>query len=52
VTGGLRQVVPTAVLSGVYNLHNLVEAQDRGLTLFWADDLQRLTDWILSTKQS
>ena len=47
---GLRQVVPTAVLSGVYNLHNLVDAQDRGLILFWAHDLQPLTDWITSTK--
>lgn len=43
---GLRQVVPTAVLSGVYNLHNLVDAQERGLSLFWSHDLKRLTDWI------
>lgn len=47
---GLRQVVPTAVLSGVYNLHNLVDAQERGLTLFWAHDLAPLTDWIQRTK--
>jgi hypothetical protein len=47
---GLRQVVPMAVLSGVYNLHNLVDAQDRGLILFWAHDLQPLTAWITSTK--
>jgi len=26
---GLRQVVPAAVLGGVYNLHNLLEAQDQ-----------------------
>lgn len=43
---GLRQVVPTAVLSGVYKLHNLEDAQERGLTIFWAHDLQPLTDWI------
>jgi hypothetical protein len=49
---GLRQVVPTAVLSGVYKLHNLVDAQDRGLTLFWAHDLKPLTDWITSTQSS
>jgi len=47
---GLRQVVPTVVLSGVYKLHNLLDAQDRGLTLFWAHDLKPLTDWIASTK--
>ena len=45
---GRRQVVPTAVLSGVYKLHNLVDAQDRGLTLFWAHDLAPLTRWIES----
>lgn len=47
---GLRQVVPTAVLSGVYKLHNLLDAQERGLTLFWAHNLKPLTDWISSTK--
>jgi hypothetical protein len=47
---GLRQVVPSAVLSGVYNLHNLLEAQDRGLCLFWAHDLAPLTAWITQTK--
>jgi XamI restriction endonuclease len=49
---GLRQVVPTAVLSGVYKLHNLEDAQERGLTLFWAHNLKPLTDWITSAKQS
>lgn len=47
---GLRQVVPTAMLSGVYKLHNLVDAQDRGLTIFWAHDLQAMTDWIAATR--
>lgn len=47
---GIRQVVPAAVLSGVYNLHNLVDAQERGLTLFWAHDLAPLTTWIDRTK--
>lgn len=46
---GLRQVVPTAVISGVYDLHNLVDAQDRGLMLIWAHDLKPLTDWIAET---
>ncbi|VVT11845.1 Type-2 restriction enzyme XamI [Sphingomonas aurantiaca] len=47
---GLRQVVPTAVLSGVYKLHNLVDAQERGLTIYWAHDLKPMTDWIDKTK--
>jgi hypothetical protein len=47
---GVRQVVPTAVLSGVYKLHNLLDAQERGLTLFWAHDLGPLTAWIDRTK--
>lgn len=48
---GVRQVVPTAVLSGVYKLHNLEDAQDRGLTLFWAHALRALTDWIELTRR-
>lgn len=47
---GLRQVVPSAVLSGVYKLHNLRDAQERGLALFWAHDLAPLTEWITRTK--
>ncbi len=47
---GLHQVVPTAVLSGVYDLHNLLDAQERGLTIFWAHNLKPLTDWITRTK--
>lgn len=46
---GERHVVPTAVLSGVYKLHNLEEAQSRGLTLFWAHDLSPLTAWLQRT---
>ena len=47
---GLRQVVPSALLSGVYKLHNLLDAQSRGLSIFWAHDLKALTDWISKTK--
>jgi hypothetical protein len=43
---GALGVVPVAVLSGVYKLHNLVDAQQRGLTLYWAHDLSQLLDWI------
>lgn len=47
---GNRQVVPTAVLSGVYKLHNLEHAQEHGLTLFWAHDLAKLLKWIEDTR--
>ena len=47
---GTRQVVPAAVLGGVYKLHNLEDAQNRGLALFWAHDLKELTDWIETTR--
>jgi len=47
---GRIQVVPTAVLSGVYKLHNLTNAQERGLTLFWAHDLDVLVTWITETR--
>ena len=38
---GARQVVPAAVLSGVFNPSNLATAQDERLALFW---LHRLGD--------
>src|ERR1019366_1693724 len=43
---GTLGVVPVAVLSGVYKLGNLIDAQNSGLTLFWAHDLNQLLDWI------
>jgi len=49
---GKTQVVPCAVLSGVYKLHNLEDAQHRGLALFWAHDLKPMLDWIERTRQA
>jgi putative cofactor-binding repeat protein len=46
---GTRNIVPAAVLSGVYKLHNLQDAQRRGLTLYWAHRLNDLTAWIERT---
>jgi len=46
---GRVQVVPAAVLSGVFKLHNLQQAQARGLTLFWTHDLQAMLDWMRTT---
>lgn len=45
-----QQVVPTAVLSGVYDLINLQHAQDSGLSLFWGHDLGELVRWIETTR--
>lgn len=47
---GKRQTVPSAVLSGVFKKHNLVQAQDAGLTIFWAHDLSPLGDFVRSTQ--
>lgn len=47
---GTAGVVPAAVLGGVYKLHNLQDAQRRGLALFWDHRLSDLTDWIAGTK--
>ena len=47
---GRNNVVPSAVLSGVYKLANLTEAQDRGLSLFWAHDLDQFVDWVMQTR--
>lgn len=46
---GENNVVPAAVLSGVYKLHNLIDAQERGLTIFWAHDLKHVTRWVTAT---
>lgn len=43
---GTRNIVPVAVLSGVFKLLNLQNAQARGLTLYWSHRLTDLTDWI------
>lgn len=47
---GTSQVVPAAVLSGVYKLKNIQNAQVRNLTIFWSHRLKDLTDFIDNTK--
>jgi hypothetical protein len=49
---GERQVVPTAILAGVFDLAHLETAQQRGLALFWAHDLVSLGNWVTSTKEN
>lgn len=46
---GTIQVVTAAVLDGVYALRNLIDAQDKGVTIFWAHDLQSMLEWMHST---
>ena len=48
---GELQIVPAAVLGGVYSLQSLEDAQRRGLTLFWGHRLQDLLDWIDATSR-
>lgn len=47
---GTSQVVPAAVLSGVFKVMNLEQAQTRGLALFWSHDLDKLGAFVESTK--
>lgn len=47
---GTSQVVPAAMLSGVFKVINLEQAQARGLALFWSHDLSTLSDFIESTR--
>ena len=47
---GTRQIVPAAVLSGVFKIPHLLSAQERGLTLFRAHKLENLSAWIAATK--
>lgn len=46
---GSTGAVPVAVLSGVFKTLNLIQAQDRDLTIFWAHDLSPLTAFVAAT---
>ncbi len=47
---GTAQVVPAAMLAGVFKPVNLSQAQTRGLALFWSHDLVKLGAFIESTR--
>ena len=47
---GNNQIVPSAVLSGVFNINNLLTAQGEGLHLFWSHRLADLIEFIQSTR--
>jgi hypothetical protein len=49
---GTANCVPAAVLSGVFKVENLQEAQERGLTLFWAHEFDAMKQSLNSVKQA
>jgi hypothetical protein len=49
-TFGPANIVPSAVLSGVFKLRSLRMAQNDGLTIWWAHSLAALAEFITMTK--
>ena len=47
---GKRQIVPVAVISGVFSAANLRTAQNEGLAIIWSHRLRDLADFIESTR--
>lgn len=47
---GTRQVVPSAIISGVFNIKHLRSAQASGLSIFWAHSLSEMLEWIEETR--
>jgi hypothetical protein len=48
---GENNVVPSAVLSGVFKLRNLLAAQNnQSCTIFWAHDINTMIEWIQSSR--
>ena len=47
---GRRQIVPGAVISGVFNPANLETAQSEGLSLYWGHRLSDLTNFVESAR--
>lgn len=43
---GKQMIVPAAVIGGVFKCQYLEDAQNRGLTIYWAHDLKQLTAWL------
>lgn len=47
---GTTNTVPVAVLSGVFKIHNLANAQSDGLTIFWAHRLDSMLEFLAGTR--
>lgn len=48
---GTSNVVPAAVLSGVFKTSNLLQAQNTGLTIFWAHQMEKMWEFIDSARK-
>ena len=49
---GRNNMVPAAVLAGVFGLRHLKDSQTRGLALFWSHSLGEMMDFIEATQDS
>lgn len=49
---GRNQIVPSAMLAGVFKLNNLLQAQERHLTVWWVHDLDTFVQWIDRTREA
>ena len=49
---GSANVVPCAVLAGVFGLRHLKESQERGLALFWSHSIDELMTFIEETRDT
>ena len=47
---GTQQIVPAAMLAGVFKVLNLEQAQDRNVAIFWSHDLGKVGEFIESTR--
>ena len=47
---GDANIVPCAVLAGVFGLRHLKESQDRGLSLFWSHSIDEMSTFIEATR--
>lgn len=41
-----KDLIPVALLSGVFSVENLKSAQEKGLYLIWTHELDSFTDWL------
>ena len=48
---GRTNIVPAAVVAGVFGLRHLTDSQERGLVLFWSHSLGEMTDFIEATRE-
>lgn len=47
---GEAVVVPAVTISGVFKPQNLYDAQAGGLTIWWSHDLEKMAEWVESTR--